>query len=100
MKKPVPDPPSLHLAETVQTPVASCPEHSSLFAVCAGISAEDALVHASLYLKCASATMGQALQFTSAQGRGFAGSAQHSQEMAKALIDALLDGIELQRVRG
>ncbi|WP_301838807.1 hypothetical protein U9R80_26460 [Pseudomonas sp. JQ170C] len=44
--------------------------------------------------------MGQALQFTSAQGRGFAWSAQHSQDMAKALIDALLDGIELQRVRG
>ncbi|MGF6589993.1 hypothetical protein ABIE20_000174 [Pseudomonas sp. 2835] len=62
MKKLVPDPPSLHLAETVETPVNSCPEHPPLFSVCAGVSAEDALVHALLYLKCASATIGQAVQ--------------------------------------
>lgn len=100
MKKPVPDPPDLHLVETVQTPVASCPEHSPLFNVCAGISAEDALVHASLYLKCASASISQTLQYTSEEGRAFAWSTQHSQEMARALIDALLDGIELRRVSG
>lgn len=95
MKKPVPDPPSLHLVETVERAVASCPEHPALFKVCAGIRAEDALVHASLYLKCASADIGQVLQHTSEAGRGFAWSTQHSLELARALIDALLDGIEL-----
>jgi len=94
MKKLVPDPPYMHLGETVETSVDSCPEHPPLFNVRAGISAEDALVHASLYLKCASATLPQAVQFTKEPGRGFAWSTQHSVEMAKALIDALLDGME------
>ncbi|QHF28842.1 DUF6124 family protein [Pseudomonas sp. R32] len=96
MKKLVPDPPSLHLAETVETPVNSCPEHPPLFSVCAGVSAEDALVHALLYLKSASATIGQAVQHCSEEGRGFVWSAQQSVELARALVDALLDGIELR----
>lgn len=94
MKKHVPDPPDLHLEQTVEFDVDSCPEHPPLFSVRAGIRAEDALVHASLYLKCASATIPKAVQYTQEPGRGFAWSTQHSVEMAKALIDALLDGIE------
>ncbi|PRA55926.1 MULTISPECIES: DUF6124 family protein [Pseudomonas] len=94
MKKLVPAPPPLHLAKTVETSVDSCPEHPPLFSVRAGVSAEDALVHALLYLRCASTTIAQAVQHTSEAGRGFAWSTQHSVEMARALIDALLDGIE------
>ncbi|MDD2049546.1 DUF6124 family protein [Pseudomonas putida] len=94
MKKLVPDPPYMRLGETVETSVDSCPEHPPLFSVRAGVSAEDALVHASLYLKCASSTIPQAVQYTKEPGRGFAWSTQHSVEMAKALIDALLDGME------
>lgn len=99
MKKLVPDPPSLHLVETAETFVDSCPEHPPLFSVRAGISAEDALVHALLYLRCASTTIPQAVQHTSDAGRGFVWSAQHSVEMAKALIDALLDGIEQRQLK-
>ncbi|MDD2056816.1 DUF3077 domain-containing protein [Pseudomonas sp. GD03860] len=94
MKKLVPDPPTLQLTQTTETSVNSCPEHPPLFNVRAGVSAEDALVHALLYLKCASTTVGQAVQHTSEAGRGFVWSTQHSVEMARALIDALLDGLE------
>lgn len=99
MKKLVPDPPSLHLVETAETPVTSCPDHPPLFNVRAGVRAEDALVHALLYLKCAHATIPQAVQYTSAEGRGFVWSTQHSVQMAMGLIDAVLDGIEGQQVR-
>ena len=95
MKKPVPDPPSLHLVETIETPVKSCPEHPPLFCVRAGVSAEDALVHALLYLRCASSTIAEALQYSSDAGKGFVWSTQHSVEMAVALIDAVLDGVEV-----
>ncbi|MDD1975964.1 MULTISPECIES: DUF3077 domain-containing protein [Pseudomonas] len=98
MKKSVPDPPDLPFVETIERPVTSCPEHPPLFSVCAGISAEDALVHASLYLKCASVNIEQVVQYTREPGRSYAWSTQHSVEFARALIDALIDGIELQRV--
>ncbi|WP_256588967.1 hypothetical protein [Pseudomonas sp. BBP2017] len=71
MKKPVPDPPSLHLIETLETDVPCCPEHPPLFSVRAGVSAEDALVHALLYLRCARTTVIEAIHHTSKEGRGF-----------------------------
>ncbi|KJK07447.1 MULTISPECIES: hypothetical protein [Pseudomonas] len=98
MKKPVPDPPSLHLIKTVETDVPSCPEHPPLFSVRAGISAEDTLVHALLYLRCARTTVLEAVQYASKEGRGFVWSTQHSVEMAMALLDALLDGIEARQM--
>ncbi|MCP6692529.1 DUF6124 family protein [Pseudomonas donghuensis] len=99
MKKLVPDPPSLHLVETIETSVNSCPDHPPLFNVRAGVCAEDALVHALLYLKCASATISQAVQHTSEAGRAFVWSSQHSVEMASALMDALLDGVEARQLK-
>ena len=98
MKKPVPDPPDLPFVRTIERPVASCPEHPPLFNVCAGVSAEDALVHASLYLKCASVNIEEAVQYTAEPGKSYVWSTQHSVELARALIDALIAGIELQRV--
>ena len=100
MKKPVPDPPDLPFVETVERAVASCPEHPPLFVVRAGVSAEDALVHASLYLRCASASVAQVLEYADGLGREHARSVQHSLELAQALIDSLIDGIELQRLPG
>lgn len=98
MKKLVPDPPSLHITKTLETDVPCCPEHPPLFSVRAGISAEDALVHALLYLKAARATVIETVHHTNKEGRGFVWSTQHSVEMAMALLDALLDGIEEQQM--
>jgi len=62
-----------------------------LFAVRPGVSAEEALLHVSLLLKCAEET---ADEITSASGieRGLIWSMIHSVEMARAVVDALLDG--------
>nr|WP_080684650.1 DUF3077 domain-containing protein [Pseudomonas chlororaphis] len=62
-----------------------------LFAVRAGVSAEEALLHVALLLKCAEET---ADEITSASGieRGLVWSMIHSVEMARAVVDALLDG--------
>jgi hypothetical protein len=99
MKKLVPDPPAFNLVQTAETHFGACDGHAPLFAVRAGISAEDALVHAALYLKCASVTAPQALDYTGEPGLGFAWSTLHSMQMAKALIDAVLDGIESNNQR-
>ncbi|AZC35189.1 MULTISPECIES: DUF3077 domain-containing protein [Pseudomonas] len=67
-----------------------------LFAVRAGVSAEEALLHVSLLLKCAEET---ADEITSASGieRGLIWSMIHSVEMARAVVDALLDGTGRRR---
>ncbi|PZP05396.1 DUF3077 domain-containing protein [Pseudomonas sp. NFPP19] len=64
-----------------------------LFAVHEGFNAEEALLHVSLLLKCAEET---ADEITSASGieRGLIWSMIHSVEMARAVVDALLDGAE------
>ncbi|PNG35879.1 MULTISPECIES: DUF3077 domain-containing protein [Pseudomonas] len=68
-------------------------EGRPLFAVCEGVNAEEALLHVSLLLKCAEET---ADEITSASGieRGLIWSMIHSVEMARAVVDALLDGAE------
>ncbi|WKY31148.1 hypothetical protein [Pseudomonas donghuensis] len=54
MKKIVPDPPLDTSAATAHSVFGNCQAgHSALFAVCSGVAAHDALVHASLYLRCA-----------------------------------------------
>ncbi|MGX1125888.1 DUF3077 domain-containing protein [Pseudomonas sp. HLS-6 TE3448] len=94
MKKIVPDPPAFLFAKTAETTFGECEGHPPLFTVRPGISAEDALVHAALFLKCAIDTCPQAVQYTDETGRGFAWSTLHSVQMAKGLVDAVLDGIE------
>ncbi|MOA65776.1 hypothetical protein D3C78_1922750 [compost metagenome] len=56
-------------------------------------------MHALLYLRCARTTVLEAVQYASKEGRDFVWSTQHSVEMAMALLDALLDGIEAQQMR-
>ena len=95
MKKIVPDPPDFHLLETTALSFGLCDVgHPELFAVRAGVNVEDALVHAALYLKCASLTGPLAVEHSREPGRGYIQSTLHSLEMAKALIDSLLDGLE------
>ena len=99
MKKHVPDPPFFNLGETAETTFGGCESHPPLFSVRAGVSAEDALVHAALYLKCATGTCLQAVDYTRECGRGFTWSTLHSLQIAEGLINALLDGIECRQMK-
>ena len=96
MIKIVPDPPlASTLSKTAFTPFGTCDAgHGPLFAVCAGINAEDALVHASLSLKCARECIYHVCMDETDANQGLLWSTLHSIEMAKALVDAVVDGIE------
>ncbi|NBA98585.1 DUF6124 family protein [Pseudomonas sp. R5(2019)] len=97
MKRTIPDPP-LESLKTRRTPFGSCnAPHGPLFAVIEGIPAEDALIHASLHIKCIIATTQHAVGHTDDEGRGMLWSAVHSAEMAMALIDGLLDDLEAEQ---
>ena len=92
------DKPAGTLIKTVTTPFGSCDAgHEPLFAVCAGINAEDALVHASLLLKSAGDCAYKALDSEGGTGEGLLWATMHSVEAAKALVDAVLDGAEVQK---
>ena len=96
MIKIVPDPPPAGtILKTVTTPFGSCDAgHGPLFAVCGGIDAEDALVHVSLFLRCAMDTAHASIECTGVPEKGLMWSTMHSLETAKAIVDALLDGAE------
>ncbi|MGE7956579.1 DUF6124 family protein [Pseudomonas sp. NPDC089530] len=64
----------------------------SLFQVREGITAEEALVHVSLLLKCAEEVSDEITERGSGLERGLIWSMVHSVEMARAVVDALLDG--------
>lgn len=70
------------LQKTISTPVS----RDSLFSVRGGISAEEALLHVSLLLKSAEEVSDEITE------RGLIWSLVHSVEMARAVVDALLDG--------
>ncbi|MGC5701029.1 DUF3077 domain-containing protein [Pseudomonas sp. NFXW11] len=63
----------------------------SLFSVRPGVSAEEALVHISLLLKCAEEVCDEITQQGSGVERGLIWSMVHSVEMARAVVEALLD---------
>ncbi|WP_166361271.1 DUF3077 domain-containing protein [Pseudomonas akapageensis] len=96
MNKIVPDPP-FTLGKTTTTPFGTCDAgHAPLFAVRDGIAAEDALVHASLLLRGVCDTTSACCQQSSSfEQNGLLWSSLHSAEMAKALVDAVLDGMHL-----
>lgn len=96
MKKLVPDPPSVDLsnATTADTPFGT----HHLFKVCAGIPAEEALLHACHLLQCAEATVSDAADHLTLNDRSLVcGAGQHI-EAARALIDAVLDGVGVKRI--
>ncbi|UVJ43858.1 DUF3077 domain-containing protein [Pseudomonas sp. LS1212] len=96
MKKIVPDPP-FTLGKTTTTPFGTCDAgHAPLFAVRDGIAAEDALIHASLLLRGVCDTTSACCQQASRlEQNGLLWSSLHSAEMAKALVDAVLDGMQV-----
>jgi len=95
MKKIVPDPPPPSLYPTLNKPFGDCAAgHPQLFSVNAGIAPHDALVHASLYLRCAYDTGDKAVEGVDESAKGFLWSTLHSVEMAKGLVEALLDALE------
>jgi hypothetical protein len=56
------------------------------------VNAEDALVHVSLLLQCAEQTADEITEHGSGVERGLIAAMIHSVEMARAVVDALLDG--------
>lgn len=92
MTKIVPDPP--HTTQTGTTFGSCNGSHDPLFAVRAGVSSEDALVHASVLLKSAFQTNAHAFDRADAEVRGLLRATEHSLEMSLALVEALLDEVE------
>lgn len=75
------------LKDTAATAVG----HDSLFSVRRGVSAEEALVHVSLLLDCAVQVSDEISERASGVERGLIWSMIHSVEMARAVVDSLLD---------
>jgi len=96
MKKLVPDPPSLDLssATTASTPFGT----NHMFTVRAGICAEEALLHACQLLRYAEATVSDAVDHLTLNDRSLVSSAGQHIETARALIDAVLDGVGVKRI--
>ncbi|MHA6197711.1 DUF3077 domain-containing protein [Pseudomonas wadenswilerensis] len=90
MKKIVPDPP---LACTCSRTFGACPTHPALFSVNAGIDPHSALVHASMFLRCAYESAQQSLSPEVATS-SFPWLTMHAVEAAKAVVDGLLEGME------
>ncbi len=64
----------------------------SLFCVREGISAEEALLHVSILLKAAEEVSDEITERASGVERGLIWSMIHNVEMARGVVDALLDG--------
>ena len=94
MKKIVPDPPPA-LGTTAAIPFGTCQSsHPPMFSVCSGLQAEDALVHATLLLRGIRDVTDYYCQHHAEEtGRGMLWSVLHSAEMAKALVEGVLDGM-------
>ena len=98
----VPDPPRSQLGRTASTPFGACDAgHPAMFQVREGIAAEDALIHASVLLQGIYDTAQQACEhMEDLPKKGLLWSTLHSAEMAKGLIDAVLDGLEGRAATG
>ena len=103
MKKIVPDPPaSPSRPITVHTPFASCDgHHPPLFAVCAGVDVEEALVHLTVFLRTAFETNLQACDTVKDNYlAGMHWATQHSQEASQALVESMLKGVAQWQASG
>ncbi|MEE1924004.1 hypothetical protein V0R50_18545 [Pseudomonas sp. 148P] len=110
MKKLVPDPPLSEQSpsDAPQHPATSSIKtahahfgtcngaHVPLFAVCAGASIEDALVHLAMTLKAAFETNAQACEMVDRRFAGLLWATQHSLEISEAVVESLLRGIKGQ----
>lgn len=101
MKKPVPDPPS-HIPRftTAHTQFGHCQDNQKpLFAVCAGVDIEDALIHLSMTLQSTHETTLQVCELADRTVGDLAWRSCQSLEISRALVRSLLDGIAGQRER-
>ncbi|MDF0731858.1 hypothetical protein P0Y43_14175 [Pseudomonas entomophila] len=102
MQKPVPDPPHLpkkphHV--TASAYFGTCHNaHRPMFTVRAGIEVEDALVCALAALKAAYETNALALEQADEPLRNLLTATENSLEKGRALTEAVLDGVEGQRL--
>jgi hypothetical protein len=96
MTKIVPDPPQSLFGKTAESTFGACNAgHPPLFTVREGIEAEDALVHVSLLLEGIYDTAQQACEHIhDLPKKGLLWSTLHSADLAKGLVDAVLDGID------
>ena len=69
-----------------------------IFSLRSGISAQDALMHVSLLLLCADQSSDEITELGSGVERGLIWSMVHSVEMARAVVDSLLDSAEQQNL--
>jgi hypothetical protein len=94
IKDGVPEKDLLKTLKATGIPTFGCQDgwQRPLFAVREGVNAEDALVHVSLLLQCAEQTADEISEQGSGVERGLIGAMIHSVEMARAVVDALLDG--------
>ncbi|WP_442800239.1 DUF3077 domain-containing protein [Pseudomonas sp. DSV-1] len=89
-----PQPPTIVSTLPATTERAFGPVDSTLqpmFTLRAGISAQDALAHVSLLLLCAEQTSDDITELGSGVERGLIWSMVHSVEMARAVVDSLLE---------
>lgn len=99
MTKGLPDPPARATTATTSFSTCEC-SHPPLFAVHSGVDYEDALVHLSTLLKGAFATNLKALELAKGTCRDQLLSNDHGLDSAKAVVEALLDGVEAQQLAG
>ncbi|MNG88755.1 hypothetical protein D3C79_476040 [compost metagenome] len=99
MTKGLPDPPAR--ATTASSVFGNCEcSHPPLFAVRSGVELEDALVHLSTLLKGAFAINLKAMELATGNCRDLLLGNDHGLDAAKAVVEALLDGVEMQQVVG
>ena len=96
MKKPVPDPPTLELTRVLTCPVPFGPTDfhgNPMFIAREGICAEDALVHVSQILNSVQAFAHDSAEYLCLNDQAMALGIAQQAEMAKALVDAVLEGV-------
>ncbi|MND71957.1 hypothetical protein D3C76_751460 [compost metagenome] len=98
MIKIVPDPPPLSpITTTAAKPFGTLDSDSQpLFCVREGIRAEDALLHVGMLLGCVEAAAWDVVEHLHLNDKGLVLGLIQNAEMARALVDALLDGAARQ----
>lgn len=88
--------PDAHFLESLTTTHRHIGDNC-LFAVREGASSEEALLHVSLLLKCAEEVSDEISEQNSGVERGLIWSMIHAVEMARAVVDSLLDSRRLSK---
>ncbi|MCY1403508.1 hypothetical protein D9M71_186920 [compost metagenome] len=93
MIKPSPNPPQPSTPVTQPLSFGHCPGSNLLFSIRADIPVDEALVHASDHLTCATATAFEVADNCPSELRSLARSVIHQLDVAKALVEASIAGI-------